>query len=388
MGFLKFSADYIFTGHEIVDGSKALIVDSDGKIIDFCDKNEAGDDIRELKGLLTPGFVNAHCHLELSHMKGAIAQHSGMTDFLIGVILKRAEQIELQQEAIVKAEIEMLINGIVAVGDICNTTATLKKKLEGKLYYHSFVEVTGFATAQASDRINQAKETNEIFKKNNLSSSIVPHAPYSVSSTLLKRISELSGNNIVSIHNQESEDESIFFEQGTGPLLKLFRSLNIDYSDFTPPGSSLLHVLAFLKNVQSLILVHNVHSNEDEIRAVEQQAQQAWWCLCPNANLYINQRLPDVKMFQKQNCKMVVGTDSLASNNQLNILEELKALQSNDSTLATSDLLKWATINGARALQIDNRFGSFEKGKRPGLVLIDELEGSAFTSKSSAKRVL
>jgi cytosine/adenosine deaminase-related metal-dependent hydrolase len=138
-----------------------------------------------------------------------------------------------------------------------------------------------------------------------------------------------------------------------------------------------------------MILVHNVNTSREDLEWIltTRDLPELFWCLCPNANLYINGQLPDLDLLQDYNCKIVIGTDSLASNSRLNILEEIKTLQENFPTLSTSDLLKWSTINGAQALRIENIYGSFEAGKSPGIVNITGgkdglLEGSV------AKKVL
>jgi len=94
--------------------------------------------------------------------------------------------------------------------------------------------------------------------------------------------------------------------------------------------------------------------------------------MCPNANLYINDQLPAIDLFIKHNCEIVLGTDSLASNHHLSILEEIKTIRERFPNIAADQLLQWATINGAKALQIDKLLGSFEPGKQPGVILCED----------------
>ena len=115
---------------------------------------------------------------------------------------------------------------------------------------------------------------------------------------------------------------------------------------------------------------------------------QTFFCLCPNANLYISNMLPDVNMLMQHSANMVLGTDSLASNDRLCILEEMKTLQHHFKELELSMLLQWATSNGSRALQMDNMLGSFGKGKKPGLVLIEGVEDLKLKKDAKAKRIL
>ncbi|MEO7984286.1 MAG: amidohydrolase family protein, partial [Bacteroidota bacterium] len=124
---------------------------------------------------------------------------------------------------------------------------------------------------------------------------------------------------------------------------------------------------------QSLILVHNVYTKEEDVLFTKLPVVncQLSWCLCPNANQYISRQLPDIDLLIKQDCEIVLGTDSLASNHQLSILEEIKTIGKHFPHIATEKMLQWATSNGAKALQLDSLLGSFEKGKKPGVNLID-----------------
>ncbi len=200
----------------------------------------------------------------------------------------------------------------------------------------------------------------------------------------LSLINAHSKGSVLTIHNQESIAETEFFTTGKGELLELYTALGIDITQFKPSEeSSLIRSIIKITGDHSLILVHNVNTTADDLDAIRRgrNLPQLYWCLCPNANLYINGQLPDITLLRNFNSKMVIGTDSLASNGQLNVLEELKTIQKNFTDLTTAELLKWATFNGAEALRIEEQYGSFENGKRPGVVNIqlaesDSLEGS------------
>ncbi|HXO74250.1 MAG TPA: amidohydrolase family protein, partial [Puia sp.] len=113
-----------------------------------------------------------------------------------------------------------------------------------------------------------------------------------------------------------------------------------------------------------------------------------YFCLCPNANRYISDLLPDVGMLVRNGCTIVMGTDSLASNHQLSILEEIKTLEEAFPQLDLAGLLQWSTYNGARALQLDGMLGSFAPGKQPGVVLIENMDGRRLGARASARRLV
>jgi cytosine/adenosine deaminase-related metal-dependent hydrolase len=289
-------------------------------------------------------------------------------------------------------EQEMLDSGIVAVGDICNTADTVPLKTEGRLYYHNFIETVGFIEQSAGDRFAQSISVFKAFAEAYAlpidANSIVPHAPYSVSSALFKLVAGFPGNHILTIHNQESEEENMFYLSGKGDFLRLYAQMGLDVSFFQGTGKrSLASYLPYFYRNQSLILVHNVATREEDLPGAAGGAT-LYFCLCPNANLYISGLLPDVDMLVRNGCAIVLGTDSLASNHQLSILEEMKTLQRAFPQLGTAQLLQWATGNGARALQLDRVLGSFRPGKQPGVVLIGGLDGQRLGDRATARRLL
>lgn len=376
MSHRKFIADHLFTGNSMLDENSVLITDEEDTILDIVQSKDAGEGIERFNGILAPGFINCHCHLELSHMKGVIPAKTGMVKFLLSVMNNRNVAEEEIMDSIRLAEQYMWERGIVAVGDICNTAHTIPVKTLSGMYYHNFTEAVGFIERSAEARFEHAQEIYTKFKgiKKKSGHSIVPHAPYSVSGKLFDLVNDFDKNSILTIHNQESEDESEFFTTGQGGMKELYRELKINVSHFKGSAdNSLLHFLRRTGSDHSLLLVHNVHTSAGDLKWIRERKNlpELSWCLCPNANLYINNRLPDVNMLKENNCRLVVGTDSLASNFQLNILEEIKTLQDNFPFLTTPELLQWATLNGAEALHIQDRYGSLDKGKKPGLVNID-----------------
>lgn len=386
MRMLKFTADKVFDGYRFLPAQTVLITDEEGSIIDITTVQHAGDDVQHFHGILSPGFVNCHCHLELSHMKGVIAPGTGLVEFVLAVVQQRHLPDTVITEAMEKAEGEMWQNGIVAVGDICNNTLSIPQKSKGNIYYHNFIEASGFHPSNATERFNRsAGQFSEYAKQYSLpvdSCSIVPHAPYSVSDELWDLILHFPGNRLLTIHNQETAEENEWFLQKSGAFTELYERMRIDTDFFSSTGkSSLQSYLPKLLPNQSLMLVHDVFTSEEDIIFSKTIGNALYWCLCPNANEYITGKIPPVELLMKHDCTIVLGTDSLASNHQHSILEEMKTIRKNFADVEWETLLKWGTSNGARALEMDTILGSLEKGKKPGLVLIDE-------SYTSAKRVL
>lgn len=371
------------------DGTIVEIIDNHGKI-----SEEPG--LEYYSGILTPGFVNVHCHLELSHLEKKITEHSGIGGFIGAVNSLRTQSDEDIIKAARVADKKMWAAGIAAVGDISNTAATLDIKKTSPIYYHTFVESFGFHPSRAERAIDIATRVFNQFNENKQPASIVPHSPYSVSELLFKKIIEHARKNqsILCIHSQESEGELQFFTSGDGPIAHhIQNNLGIDISHWQAPGkSSIQSVLHYFPPKNPLILVHNTNTQKADINFIKQNREviNTFFALCPNSNLFIENQLPPLPLFQNEKLNICIGTDSLASNHQLSVLEELITLQSNFESVEINDLLKWGTINGAQALNIENRFGSFEPGKKPGINLIRGIDFNKLqlTSRSSVKRLV
>ena len=377
MEYKKFTATSIFNGHEFLVDEQVVVTDMRGSIVDVISHNEAGDGVEHLDGILSPGFINCHCHLELSHMKGLIPEATGLGIFVESIMKQRHVATEIASAAIQQAEDEMLNGGIVAVGDICNTASTIPQKIKGRIWYHNFIEATGFNPEIAGERFKRCVDFFTAFAQLYSipieSNSIVPHAPYSVSNELWQKIINFPGNHLLTIHNQETEAENEWFRSKTGEFEQLFQRLKMDVTSFEAPGFPSLHscLPKFLPN-QSVIFVHNVATSLKDLQFADTFPIKKYWCFCPNANLYISGQLPVIDQFINENCTIVLGTDSLASNRRLSILSEINTIRKHFPNIALDQILQWATINGAKALQMEQLLGSFEKGKRPGLLLLED----------------
>jgi cytosine/adenosine deaminase-related metal-dependent hydrolase len=138
-----------------------------------------------------------------------------------------------------------------------------------------------------------------------------------------------------------------------------------------------------------LQLVHNTFTGTNEIEEANSLYENLYWCLCVNANLYITGNLPNLSYFKSMQAKVTIGTDSLASNRQLSVLEELKTIHLHEPSIPLEQLIKWATINGAKFLKMQEKFGKIKPGVNPGLVLIEGINehNLLLTATASCKRI-
>ena len=388
--YKKLNATHFFYENQLQDSvDKVLIFNEKDEFVECINIKEAGEDVQQMEGILSPGFVNAHCHLELSHMKGMIPAHTGLQEFVKQIVALRQVAPEAIQEAIVNAEAEMMANGIVAVGDISNTLDTLTQKAKHNLAYYSFVELYDLDPTRAADKIEAGLEIQKQFQENCVRASLVPHAPYSVTNDLWNLLSAHFGIHTISLHNQETPDENDFFKTKTGSFLGMYERTKVNLDFFEATGlSALQSVLPVFKKAHHGILVHNSFTSAEDIQAVHAAMDNAFWCLCPNANQYIEQTMPPIELLRSEKAKVVIGTDSYASNWSLNILDELKTIQQHHPQIPLEEMIGWATLNGAQALQMDKHLGSFEKGKKPGVVLIKGVDDINDLKNASSQRIL
>jgi cytosine/adenosine deaminase-related metal-dependent hydrolase len=373
----KISADYIFPIDQAPIKNGLVIIDDDGKIVEISnlDQHDASSvDIR--KGIIIPGFVNTHCHLELSHMKGKVDTGTSLIPFITNVVTKRNESQEIIQQAIANAEQEMLDGGIVAVGDISNVVDTFTQKSKGNLRYHNFIEMFDFLQdTNAQNTFDQYNAVfNELLLTEGSKKSCVPHAPYSVSKSLFELInkSNFQQDLTVSIHNQETIPENELFQNNKGAFYDFYGAFDISLDAFNEKGQTSIHyAIKHMDPSLRTLFVHNTLTNYSDIEAAHAWGDRVFWATCANANLYIENRLPNYQLFIDANAKMTVGTDSLTSNWQLSILEELKTISKFASYVPLETLLQWATLNGAEALGFENQLGSLTVGKTPGLNLLN-----------------
>lgn len=389
----KITADLILpvTGDPLEDA--VLIVNEEGKILRIekkKDHNASG--IEAYSGVIVPGFINTHCHLELSHMLGKVGTGTGLLEFIRNVVSFRDVPMEEIEAAIIKADQEMWENGIVAVGDISNKLDTAKQKATSPIRYYTFVEMFDFrqehlaeATFQEYFEVFQGQSSEEGNQK-----SCVPHAPYSVSRALFQKIKEANQTSVtVSIHNQETPHEDALFLSGESGFVELFGAFGMDMSGLTPSGKTAIHyAIENMDPAQRNLFVHNTLTSAADIQAAQAWSDKVYWATCANANLYIENRLPNYQDFIDNDACMTIGTDSLTSNWQLSVLEEMKTIARYQSGVPFETLLRWATINGAKALGFEEDLGSLEVGKKPGLNLLNMGADLAFNSNTQVTKLL
>lgn len=376
----KISGQYVYPVSSTPLKNGIIVVDDFGQIIDLIDTKGKLTETAGLEyynGIIVPGFINTHCHLELSYLKGKIQKNTGHVEF-IRQIVQNIKSTEVDVDRIKNAFFEMKKEGIVAVADISNKDITQKIKQNDDIYFHTFIELADFFNNQNLE--NQILTSKNLEKKFN-NKSIVAHAPYTCSPEFIIETAKLS-KNVYSIHNQEVKSENEMYINGTGQMLSLLKKQN-KQNNFQKTGKTSLqsYLNKIIRDNLNILLIHNLFTTEEDIKYAENLSENIYWTLCPKSNLYIQNIIPDVHKFIRNNCKITLGTDSLATNDRLSMIEEMKIFRDVDF----SEVLKWATINGAKALKIDNKYGSIEVGKTPGLNLISSFNFDKMCLKNESK---
>jgi len=327
-------------------------------------------------------------------MKGLVDTGTGLIPFITDVVTKRNFPPEVIAEAIARAEQEMLDGGIVALGDISNTADTSAVKARGRMRYHTFVELFDFLQdANAGQTFAKGKAVYEQHQPAAGSAkSFVPHAPYTVSPALFGEINAANtaaDSGTISIHNQETPPENEMFLHGTGAFFEFYSRFGISLEHFRAIGQPAIHyALRHLDPTRRTLFVHNTLTTTDDIRAAQAWSAHTYWATCPNANLYIENRLPNYRHFLETGARVTIGTDSLTSNWHLSILEEMKAIARYQRYVPFETILRWATLNGAEALGFDDALGSIEVGKTPGILLLEGLDAHGLPGNDTTVRRL
>lgn len=365
----RISAQYLFTsaGRPLRRG--VITVDDNGTVAGV---EDTGGNLTETagtefyNGVIIPGFVNCHAHLELSHMKGLIPPGGGLNDFIASVRNSReASEEEILREA-GRAAGDMYEEGVVACGDISNQSVTATVKRVSPIRWFTFAEAFGLDPSLAESRMNGALKVVEEMKVNGLPVQVTPHSLYSVSEPLSGMISEhITPESVISVHFLESDDE---------------REMALEHAE---------KALALSRMASHVLLIHNTVITRDEAEKVA-AAGNTWFCLCPSSNMYISGKMPPAAMLREVTDRIVIGTDSLASSGQLSMITELRLLQEAAPGIPADEIFRWGTVNGARALKMDNLLGSIEPGKRPGLMLVEpfDLIGMRLLPDSRVRRLI
>lgn len=391
----RFAASYIYTldGEPLRNGF--VEVEEDGTVIRTGICGDPASEENFYNGAIVPGFVNSHCHVELSHLKGRFRKGSGMAGFIDQINELRDVVSRDRKIALLKDEMDSLWSkGVSAMADISNCDDSFAVKAASPMYTRTFIEVFGTEPEDCGSVIASAKELKRTADSYGLDSSVTPHACYTMSPELVTAAAaEGLSTGYISYHSQESDQEEDMIRYGTGEMVENRRRAGMSMPPVTGT-SSLEYFIGRLKKVheapftEHILLVHNVHLDEVAAHAALDVMKNVYWAVCPLSNQFINNQLPPIDLMRSLGLKITMGTDSLSSNDSLDMVKELYCLKAAFPHVSMNELFTWACLNGAEFLSKEDVFGSIVTGKRPGLVFVDGLDGNGdLTSSSTSSRI-
>ncbi len=355
-----------------------------------------GSDEIVSEGALTPGFVNAHCHVELSHLHKKFVKGSGMAGFIDQINALRDWAGRERKQELVKEWMDKMWNdGVSAMADISNDDSSFDVKASHNMYTRTFLEVFGSEPEMCEGVMTEVTELQKVADAAGIDAAPTPHSCYTMSPQLLSE-SAAAGlkRGYISYHSQESQEEEDLLLTGSGAMYEN----RVRNGMSTPPvtgESSLKYFIQRLAQVheapydEHILLVHNVCLSQDDVEAAKKVMKNVWWAICPLSNIFIHNALPPIGLMRKNGLSIALGTDSLSSNDDLDMVAEMICLHKNFPEVPMNEILVWACLNGARFLSKDKVLGTLEAGKRPGIVRISGIDENGFmTADSRSQRVI
>ncbi len=360
------------------ENNVVITLDDNGVITNIEKNVENIDSIANLEfynGVLIPGMVNCHSHIEYSYVKGMIPRGSGLPEFIRSIIeIKIKDEVSdsAKAEAARIWDAKLYDGGVVAVADHNNNDYVYEMKKHSKLYYHNLIELYDVDGLDADATFHQGVERMNESKSYGMNATVIPHACY----TMEDRLIALTGGEAVSNKGIKAE----------GVLSTHFKeSVVLGKEDETD---------RIINNISadrsSVILVHCIYATEEDLKkAINKFGDKLTLSPCPLSNIFIEKKMGDFDMYRRLGIRLALGTDSLSSNDLLSMVDEMKCLAKHYPNIPTQEIIEMATINGAKALNIDSWAGSFEVGKRPAVVLLEnmDLANIKFTENTTSKRI-
>ena len=391
---MRVTAEYVYTSgpERVIRNGYVEYDEADGTILGV---GECAPGEEVTPGALTPGFVNGHCHIELSHLHGKFRKGTGMAGFIDQINelrdwAGRDEKVRLTKLWMDK----MWAAGVSAMADISNDDSSFEVKKSHDMYTRTFLEVFGSEPHMCEGVMAEVTELNATADKIGIDAAPTPHSCYTMSPQLLSASAAAGlAKGYLSYHSQESQEEEDLLRTGSGAMYENRKRSGMS----TPPvtgESSLKYFIQRLEAAapapydQHILLVHNVCLSQEDIEAAKKVMNNVYWTVCPLSNIFIHNALPPIPLMRANGLDILLGTDSLSSNDDLDMVKEMVCLHQNFPEVPMSEILTWATLNGARFLKKDGIMGSLEAGKKPGIVRINNIDGDGYvTVESSSERI-
>ena len=348
-----------------------------------------------IDGALVPGFVNTHCHLELSYLWKSFRKGTGMAGFIDQINEMRDNKGLDEKLRDIRHWMDLMWErGVSAMADISNCSDTFAIKKESTMYTRTFLEVFGTEPEDCASVMEGVMKLKAVADSFGLDAAPTPHACYTMSPELVTAVSaEGLKSGFLSFHSEETEEEEDMLKFGCGAMWDNRKAAGMSVPPVTGK-SSLLYFIDRLEKAhpapfdEHILLVHEVCMDQEGVDAVKSVMRHPFVALCPQSNIFIHNSLPPVPLMRRAGLKITVGTDSLSSNDDLDIVRELHCLQGAFPEVGLEELLTWACRNGAEFLAKESEYGRIAVGMKPGLVAIENLDGDRLTPDSRSRRII
>ena len=378
MAMYILKSKYLLKDPDNVIDNGALLIDDGGKI-KFAGQFSDIDDVDSYKTIdlgnsaMVPGFVNAHTHLELTHLHKCLDGNGNFTDWIRQLVDIKREWTESEYALSVRDGIKSsLKSGTTTVVDITRNGIALNELLASNIRKLLFFEIINFDPDTSENTIKDFEELISVICTDDLLSiGVFPHAPYTVSDKLYRECRQVSEECDIRIatHIAETEDEVEFLTSGTGHFVSLLNDFNM-LNKWKHPGLSPINYLnniGFLNN--ECILIHCNYLTEDEIGIIEKTESNV--VFCPRSHDFFRHKDYPLSSLKDRDINIALGTDSLASNDTLSILDEMKFIRSSYPEIEPNYIFRMGTIAGAVALQMDDHIGQLHSGYYADVAVID-----------------
>ncbi len=312
-----------------------------------------------------PGFINAHCHLELTDLRGRLPSRRPMPQWLFALIMQHRRGIDFAGGAR-RGAAELLASGCTAVGDVCHDNAVWPALVDSPLWKVCYAEVTGIGPKVdgAIDRLvaSLAGCVDDPDPTGKLRFGVSPHAPYSTDESVYRQAIELAQSRDlpVSTHLAETIDEAAFLKDCSGPLFEFLARLGLINQSVRAPGLTPVGYAASLGLLEMATVLAHVHYVTDaELDLLA--GGRAHVAYCPRSTAFFGRSGHRYAEMLDRGVNVCLGTDSLASNASLDMLAEMRTIWA-DGRVSAETVIRMATLNGARALGLADRIGALAAG--------------------------
>lgn len=382
MDTISYRGKWIFTAERnlLNDG---YIVCAGNRIREIARSRPSGK-VVEHDGLITPGLVNAHTHLEFSDLSEPLGEpHSDFVDW-IGLVIRHRLQRDPASvlEACRAGLVESIQSGVSAIGEISTVdlpdaqwspldevSNDRRDHIVPGLWLVDFREILGFRLEQVAEIDSSIDAYFNSVPSKNRQLGLSPHAPYSVNRKSLERAVQVSRQRQVplAMHLAETESELELLQSHQGRFFDLLNRLELWSADNFPRGTRPLDFLQTLSNASKALVIHGNYLSEPEFKFLAEHSNLLKLVFCPRTHAYFGHSTYPMELVSKYKIKLAIGTDSRASNPDLSVWRELETVHRSFPWLDPAEVLEMGTSHGAQALGLEHRLGTIEPGKQSSL---------------------